>query len=73
MILKVVDLFLDIDRSRLLMDMKRKFDVLILETLLALMAKVIFDLGLLVADSLGILERFLNALVTLLFTKCLQK
>ena len=65
MVLEVVDLLLDVDGGGLLVDVEGKFDVLVLEALLPLEPHIALNLGLLLAHSLRIFKRLLDALISL--------
>ena len=55
------------------MDVKRQLDVLVFQTLLSMLPLIVLNLRLIVADSFGIFERLLNALISLIISESLIK
>ena len=53
------------------MDVKRQLDVLVFQTLLSMLPLIVLNLRLIVADSFGIFERLLNALISLFISESL--
>lgn len=72
MLLKVIHLLFHVNGGRLLVNVKREFDILVLKALLSLLPQLVLDLRLFDLDALRVLKRLLYALVPLFLAKSLH-